>query len=54
MGREFVFLLGCLGSSEYEVSDLEDPPSDFSFMVPAESLLVASGVDDGHLTSLLE
>ena len=23
-------------------------------MIPAESLLVMSGVDDGHLTSLLE
>ena len=40
--------------SEYEVSDLEDPASDFSFMVPAESLLVASGADDYRLTSLLE
>jgi len=43
-----------LGSSEYEVSDLEDPPSNFPFMVPAESLLVASEADDGHLASLLE
>ena len=43
-----------MGSSEHEVSDLEDPPSDLSFMVPTESLLVASGVDDGRLASLLE
>ena len=39
---------------EYEVSYLKDPPSDFPFMVPTESLLVASGADDGHLASLLE
>ena len=43
-----------MGSSEYEVSDLDDPPSDFSFMVSAKSLLVASGADDGYLVSLLE
>ena len=43
-----------MGSSEYEVSDLEDPPSDFPFMVPAKSLLVASGADDGRLAGLLE
>ena len=43
-----------MGSSEHEVSDLEDPPSDFSFMVRMESLLVVSGVDDGCLMSLLE
>ena len=43
-----------MGSPEHEVSDLEDPPSNFSFVVPTESLLVASGVDDGHLMSLLE
>ena len=49
-----MFLLGWLGSSEHKITDLEDPPSDFSFMVPAESLLVASGADDGRLTSLLE
>ena len=36
------------------VSDLEDSPSDFSFMVPMESLLVASGADDGRLVSLLK
>ena len=36
------------------VSYLEDPPSDFSFMVPMESLLVASEADDNCLMSLLE
>ena len=49
-----MFLLGRLGPSKHEVSDLEDPPSDFSFMVPAESLLITSEADDGHLMSLLE
>ena len=49
-----MFLLGRLGSSEHEITDLKDPPSDFSFVVPVESLLVASGVDDGHLKSLHE
>ena len=49
-----MFLLGRLGSSEHEITDLKDPPLDFSFMVPVESLLVTSGADDGHLTSLLE
>ena len=49
-----MFLLGCLGSLEHEVSDLEDPPSDLSFMVPTESLLVPSRADDGHLAGLLE
>ena len=39
---------------DYEVTDLEDPPNDFSFMVPMESLLVTSGADDGRLMSLLE
>ena len=29
-------------------------PPDLPFMVPAESLLVVSGADDGHLTGLLE
>ena len=47
-----MFLLGRLSPSKHEVSDLEDSPSDFSFMVPAESLLVASGADDGHLPAL--
>ena len=49
-----MLLLGRLGPSKHEVFDLEDPSSDFPIMVPAESLLVASGVDDGHLTGLLE
>ena len=49
-----MFLLGRLGPSEYKIIDLEDPPPDFSFMVPAESLLVTSGADDGHRTSLLK
>ena len=49
-----MFVLGGLGPSEHEITDLEDPPPDFSFMVPMESLLVTSGADDGPLTSLLE
>ena len=49
-----MFLLGRLGPSEYKIIDLEDPPPDFSFMVPAESLLITSEADDGHLMSLLE
>ena len=49
-----MFLLGRLGSSEHEITDLEDPPPNFSFMVLVESLLVVSGADDGHLMSLLE
>ena len=49
-----MFVLSGLGPSEYGITDLEDPPLDFSFMVPAESLLVMSGADDGRLTSLLE
>ena len=49
-----MFVLGGLGSLEYEITDLKDPPPDFSLMVPEESLLVASGANDGHLTSLLE
>ena len=36
------------------VSDLEDSYSDFSFMVPTESLLVANEVNDGHLVGLLK
>ena len=47
------FLLA-YGAKALLPSDLEDPPSNFSFMVPAESLLVVSGADDGHLMSLLE
>ena len=49
-----MLLLGRLGPSKHEVSDLEDPSSDFPLMVPAESLLVASGADDGRLVGLLE
>ena len=49
-----MFLLGRLGSLEHKISNLEDTPSDFSFMVPAESLLVASGANDGCLASLLK
>ena len=52
--RQLVLLLGRLGPSKHEVSNLEDPLSDFSFMVPAESLLVASRADDSHLASLLK
>ena len=43
-----------MGPLEYEITDFEDPPPDLPFMVPAESLLVASEVDDGLLTGLLE
>ena len=43
-----------MGSPEHKISDLKDPPPDFSFVVPMESLLVASRVDDGHLMSLLK
>ena len=49
-----MFLPGGLGSPEYEVSDLEDPSSDFPLVVPTESLLVASEVADSPLSSLLE
>ena len=49
-----MLLLGQLGPSNHEVFDLKDPSSDFPLMVPTESLLVASGVDDGRLTGLLE
>ena len=49
-----MFVLGGLGPPEYEIIDLEDPPPNFSFMVPTESLLVMSEADDSHLTSLLE
>ena len=52
--REFVLLLGRLGPSKHEVSDLEDPSSNFPLVVPAERLLVASGADDGRLAGLLE
>ena len=49
-----MLLLGQLGPSKHEVSDLEDPSSDFPLIVPVEGLLVASGADDDRLTSLLE
>ena len=49
-----MFLLGRLGPLKHEVSNLEDASSDFPLMVPAESLLVPSGVDDGHLAGLLK
>ena len=49
-----MFVIGGLGPLEYEITDLEDPPPNFSFMVPAESLLVMSGVDDSRLMSLLK
>ena len=49
-----MFLLGRLGPSKHEVSDLEDPFSDFPLVVPTESLLVASRADDGHLMGLVE
>ena len=49
-----MLLLGQLGRSKHEVSDLEDPSSNFSLMVPMESLLVASGADDCSLTGLLK
>ena len=49
-----MLLLGRLGPSKHKVSDLEDPSSDFPLMVPMESLLVVSGVDDGRLANLLE
>ena len=49
-----MFAFSGLGPPKYEITDLEDRPPDFSFMVPVESLLVASGMDDSHLTSLLE
>ena len=49
-----MLLLGRLGPSKHEVSDLKDPSSNFPFVVPTESLLVASRVDDGHLMGLLE
>ena len=46
--------LGGLVCPEYEITDLKDPPPDFSFMVPTESLLVTSEADGCRLTSLLE
>ena len=49
-----MFVLGGLGPPEYEFTDLEDPPPNFSFMVSMESLLVVSRANDGHLMSLLK
>ena len=49
-----MFFLHRLGPPEHEITDFEDPPPDLPFMVPTESLLVASGADDGHLMGLLE
>ena len=43
-----------MGPPEYEITDFEDPPPNLPFVVAAESLLVASGADDGRLTGLLE
>ena len=43
-----------MGPPEYEITDFEDPPTNLPFVVPAESLLVASEVDDGRLVGLLE
>ena len=43
-----------MGSLEHEITDLEGPFSNFSFMVLAESLLVMSRSDDGRLMSLLK
>ena len=43
-----------MGPLEYEITDFEDPPPDLPFVVPIESLLVASGADDGRLAGLLE
>ena len=49
-----MLLLGRLGPLKHEVSNLKDPSSDFPLVVPAESLLVVSGADDGRLAGLLE
>ena len=43
-----------MGPLEYEIIDFKDSPTDLSFVVPVESLLIASGADDGHLTGFLE
>ena len=43
-----------MGPPEYEIIDFEDPLPDLPFVVPMESLLVASGADDGCLMGLLE
>ena len=43
-----------MGPLEYEIIDFEDPPPDLPFMVPVESLLVASRTDGGRLAGLFE
>ena len=43
-----------MGPPEYEVTDFENPSSDLPLVVPAEGLLIASGVDDGCLAGLFE
>ena len=43
-----------MGPPEHEITDFEDPPPDLPFVLPLESLLVASGVDDGRLAGLLK
>ena len=49
-----MFLLCRLGPLEYEITGFEDPPPDLPFVVHAESLLVASGANDGRFVGLLE
>ena len=49
-----MFFLCRLGPLEYEVADFEDSPPDLSFVVPAESLLIASRADDDRLVGFLE
>ena len=49
-----MFFLCQLGPPEYEVTDFEDSPPDLSFVVPVESLLIASEADDGRLAGFLE
>ena len=49
-----MFFLRRLGPPEHKITDFEDAPPDLPFVVPVESLLVASGADDGRLVGLLE
>ena len=49
-----MFFLCRLGPPEYEIANFEDSAPDLSFVVPVESLLVASEVDNGHLVGLFE
>ena len=49
-----MFFLRRLGPPEYEITDFEYPPPYLPFVVPTESLLVASGAYDGCLMGLLE